>query len=160
MFAPKKIFVPIDFSDEGQEELANAALDSALSLAARFEASLVVCSSMPPMLDMLGPDFSGEAAVALEKVARQAQDRVEERLEQCVERLQKDGVLVESCLAIGDEGVAKSLVRKSEELGADLVVLPSHGRMGIKRLFLGSVAERVAHLSKIPVLLLKPEVSS
>ena len=43
------------------------------------------------------------------------------------------------------------------ELGAELVVLRSHGRTGVRRLLLGSVAERIARLARCPVLLLKAE---
>lgn len=156
MFIPKKIFVPIDFSDDGDEELAKMAIDSAVMLAGSFGASLHLCTCVPPISDLPGPDFSGEAVVALDKILRIAQAQIQARLDKCVEDLRQQGVDAEAHLMRGDDGVAKGLVTQSEKLGADWVVIPSHGRMGIKRVFLGSVAERVAHLSKVPVLILKP----
>ncbi|MEZ4321762.1 MAG: universal stress protein [Myxococcota bacterium] len=54
---------------------------------------------------------------------------------------------------VGDPGRRIALVAKT--LGADLVVMPSHGRTGLERLLLGSVAERVARLSPCPVLILR-----
>jgi nucleotide-binding universal stress UspA family protein len=43
----------------------------------------------------------------------------------------------------------------ASEVGADLIVIPSHGRTGVKRLLLGSVAERVVRLAHCPVLVLR-----
>ncbi len=47
------------------------------------------------------------------------------------------------------------IVRVAEEIGADLIVMPSHGRTGLTRIALGSVAERVVRLSHCPVLVLR-----
>ena len=54
---------------------------------------------------------------------------------------------------IGDPGQVTA--DRAEELGADLIVIGSHGRTGISRLFLGSVAERVVRLAHCPVLVEK-----
>jgi len=48
---------------------------------------------------------------------------------------------------------AAGIVQSAKEIGADLIVLGSHGRSGIARLMLGSVADRVVHESTIPVLI-------
>jgi len=53
-----------------------------------------------------------------------------------------------------NERVADVLVREAASWPADLIVVGTHGRRGLTRLFLGSVAEGVARLSTIPVLLL------
>lgn len=45
-------------------------------------------------------------------------------------------------------------------VGADLLVIPSHGRRGVSRALLGSVAERVVRLAPCPVLVLKPVTAS
>jgi nucleotide-binding universal stress UspA family protein len=52
------------------------------------------------------------------------------------------------------EGVAAAagIVQAATEVGADLIVLGSHGRSGIARLMLGSVATKVVAESKVPVL--------
>ena len=54
---------------------------------------------------------------------------------------------------LGDPG--KVVSERAEELQADLVVLGSHGRTGVSRLLLGSVAERVTRLVHCPVLVVK-----
>ena len=54
---------------------------------------------------------------------------------------------------IGDPG--QCIVDFAESVQADLIVTPSHGRTGVKRLLIGSVAERVVRLAHCPVLVLR-----
>ena len=58
---------------------------------------------------------------------------------------------------VGEGMVADAIVSLAESLQADLIAMSTHGRTGIQRLFLGSVANRVVHESRIPVLLIRPE---
>jgi universal stress protein A len=51
---------------------------------------------------------------------------------------------------------ASSIVSVAEELQADLIVMPTHGRQGIAHVILGSVAERVVREAKRPVLTIQP----
>jgi nucleotide-binding universal stress UspA family protein len=53
------------------------------------------------------------------------------------------------------DDVAQTLQRCAERAGADLVVLGTHGRRGVKRIVLGSVAERFVRFSRCPVLLVR-----
>ena len=55
--------------------------------------------------------------------------------------------------ASGDPG--HEIVKYAEEIDADLIVIPSHGRTGLTRLLIGSVAERVVRLAHCPVLVLR-----
>ena len=48
--------------------------------------------------------------------------------------------------------IAESLVHIAKEHGCDLIVMGTHGREGLRRVFLGSVAERVSRLSPVPLL--------
>jgi nucleotide-binding universal stress UspA family protein len=54
---------------------------------------------------------------------------------------------------IGNPG--HCIVSFAAEQGADLIVIPSHGRTGLARMLLGSVAERVVRLAHCPVLVLR-----
>jgi nucleotide-binding universal stress UspA family protein len=53
----------------------------------------------------------------------------------------------------GDPGT--QIAAHAEQIEANLIVLPSHGRTGLKRLLIGSVAERVCRLAHCPVLVLR-----
>ena len=53
----------------------------------------------------------------------------------------------------GDPG--QEIAAFAERLKADLIVMPSHGRNGVVRLLIGSVAERIARLAHCPVLILR-----
>ena len=60
---------------------------------------------------------------------------------------------VQIVIKIGDPG--QSIVDFAASVQADLIITPSHGRTGIKRLLIGSVAERVVRLAHCPVLVLR-----
>jgi universal stress protein A len=76
-----------------------------------------------------------------------------------LERLRSDleglGFKVEARLAIGDP--ATELVKASEELGVDLIAMSTHGHRFIKDILLGATADKVRHLVKVPVLLLRAQ---
>lgn len=57
------------------------------------------------------------------------------------------------CVEFGDPG--HRIAEHADAIRAQLIVMPSHGRRGIKRLLVGSVAERVTRLSHCPVLVLR-----
>ncbi len=57
--------------------------------------------------------------------------------------------------ATADFDIASALVKAATDFQADLIVIGTHGRRGIKRLFLGSVAENVISKSLVPVLLIR-----
>jgi nucleotide-binding universal stress UspA family protein len=55
-------------------------------------------------------------------------------------------------IVLRDGDPASSIVAVAEELQADLIVMPTHGRQGIMHMIIGSIAERVIRKAKIPVL--------
>ena len=60
-----------------------------------------------------------------------------------------------------EEGEAAAVIcREAADRGADVIVVGSHGRTGVKRLFLGSVSERVVRHAPCPVLVIRPEEPS
>ena len=76
-------------------------------------------------------------------------------LEQVRADLQARGFTVETRLAMGEP--ANELVKASEELGVDLIAMSTHGHRFIKDILLGATADRVRHLVKVPVLLLRAQ---
>ncbi len=65
---------------------------------------------------------------------------------------QGDKPLTLEARLVEDVGAASGIVQSAEAIGADLVVVGSHGRSGIARLMLGSVSTKVVAESRVPVL--------
>src|SRR5471032_105009 len=69
--------------------------------------------------------------------------------------LEARGFAVETRLAMGDP--ATELIKASEELGVDLIAMSTHGHRFMKDLLFGATADKVRHLVKVPVLLLRAQ---
>jgi len=90
-----------------------------------------------------------------EKGKQEIKDRIQKRLETfCQRELMKDPEcrdLVASTEVVEGDPTAE-ILRKADELGVDLVVMGTHGKGLLEHAFLGSVAEKVLHRIKVPVL--------
>lgn len=71
--------------------------------------------------------------------------------------VRREGIGAEVVTRIG--APARTIVDYARNIGAELIVIPSHGRRGLDRWLLGSVAERVVRLAEVPVLVLRTEAS-
>lgn len=85
----------------------------------------------------------------------------QDALASAARRLSADGVrhatrLIEKPVAPGR--IAATIVSEADAGNADLIVLGTHGRRGIRRMVMGSVAEGVLRLSRKPVLLIRSEI--
>jgi nucleotide-binding universal stress UspA family protein len=76
-------------------------------------------------------------------------------LERTRAELVAQGFTVETRLAMGDP--ASELIKASQELDVDLIAMSTHGHRFLADLFLGATADRVRHLVKVPVLLLRAQ---
>jgi nucleotide-binding universal stress UspA family protein len=76
-------------------------------------------------------------------------------LERLRRELEGRGLSVETRLAMGDP--ATELVKVSEEQGVDLIAMSTHGHRFVKDVLLGATADKVRHLVKVPVLLLRAQ---
>ena len=135
----QKILCPVDFDDN-----SIAALDSARDLAtagAKLYLVHVVVPIPPPPNMPVEPYPPGSV------------DRAKARLEQIGRERLGGKVAFESCVRVGNP--ATEIIATSAEVGADVIVMATHGRRGVARLVLGSVAERVVRESKVPVLTMR-----
>jgi nucleotide-binding universal stress UspA family protein len=154
-FAPKKILVPVaPFADEGPE-LANLAVTTATDVAKAFGSRLHILAVVPPLMPLGGIDFSGQNYQVLVDAHKAQIKKTEDDLGELTKLAADSGVEATIQVVDSDGPVAELICKTGEAEEADLIAIPSHGRKGLKRLFLGSVAERVAHLSDAPVLLLR-----
>ena len=67
--------------------------------------------------------------------------------------LNREGLMVETVLRTGD--AALEILDYADERNIDLIAMATHGRTGLKRWLLGSVAEKVLRASNIPVLMIR-----
>jgi nucleotide-binding universal stress UspA family protein len=137
---PKKcVVVPVDFSDE-----SFAALDTALHLVAQPEHIHVV--HVLPVLEPIEPE--GLWSTMDDESRRR---HTEEALRQRLNETRHQGVQI--AVLFGDPG--HEIADYAQQVKAELIVLPSHGRRGLSRLLIGSTAERVVRLAHCPVLVLR-----
>ena len=137
------ILVPTDFS-----ETAEQALQVALSLGRDHQAKIVLVAAPPP------PPPASEVYVPLHDY-----DGVAEAMKRQLAELAKSitALPVETRLMVGSPGSPGSaIVALAEECQADLIVMGTHGRSGLSRLLMGSVAEYVLRHAPCPVLSIKP----
>jgi len=135
-----KVLVGTDFS-----EWASRAVERAVDVAQRYGAQLHVVHvwALPHVATSLVIDPGFEWHTPVEQAARA-------QLDALMEQLRANRVEASSSL-LG--GVAwEQLVASIPVLGADLVVVGTHGRSGLRRALLGSVAERVVRHASVPVL--------
>jgi nucleotide-binding universal stress UspA family protein len=135
----KTIVAPVDFSTESL-----AALDKALDIASSPSDVHVV--HVIPELNVSEAgviwqeiDDTTRSQHAVEKLRQQLSDGKYEQVQIDVE--------------VGDPG--HRVADFAKRIGADLIVMPSHGRTGLSHILMGSVAERVVRLSHCPVLVLR-----
>jgi len=134
-----KILVPLDGS-----ALAETALPAAKQFAKEQGATMVLMRAAEA-----SPTLS-DAVAAQVDVIREAERYVDE----VADRLRADGCArVNTCVWYG--AAATSIVEAVKAQDADLIVMTSHGRTGIGRLILGSVAESVLRGTTTPILLLR-----
>lgn len=142
---PEKILVGVDFSEHSELALASAG-----RLARHFGAELDVLH----VIAELGiPDPYFADAAQLRALTKAARDRVPEALAETADRVLGD-VEVGTHMEVGTP--AATIAEFAEEEGSGLIVLGSHGRTGMRRIFLGSVAEAVVRQAPCPVLTVKP----
>ncbi|WP_394820516.1 universal stress protein [Pendulispora albinea] len=133
MNLPTHILVPTDFSPTADE-----ALDYAIVLAAKLGASITVVHAYDV------------AAVSGAHVRANAQSA----LDAALAKRQGAGVSLKSLLKSGNP--LDTIPDVAREIGAELIVMGTHGRQGIARMLLGSVAERVVRTAPCPVLTVAP----
>lgn len=133
------VIVPIDFSDESYQAL-EIALD------------LVNEPSCVHIVHVLFELSAVEPAMVWETISKA--DRIWSVKKSIQEKLQDEkyrDIPIE--VLFGDAGT--EIAAYAERVKANLIVLPSHGRTGLNRLLIGSVAERVVRLAHCPVLVLR-----
>jgi len=143
----KKIMVPVDGSD-----LAECVLPHVETIASATRATVELVRVVEP----LQVPTKGGIALTVEDIAQIEKETTAEArkyLEDLASMLRDKGLKVETRLISGK--VAESLTDDALNINADLIVMATHGRSGVSRWVWGSVADRILHASRVPVLLVR-----
>ena len=143
----KRILVAVDGSASSEKALATA-LDLAEERGAQLRLVSVADVTPPATVEPMYIDF-GEYDKAVRAVARDAIRKAEARVR--ATKLTADSTVRETL----SHDVSGEIVAEAKSWRADLIVLGTHGRTGVARLFLGSVAEGVARHAPTAVLLVR-----
>jgi len=141
----KKILVPLDGS-----ELAETVLPHAEALAKSEGAEIILLRVAVTPNEAL---FSRNPALAT-NIIKEVEEETDAYMKAEVEKLKDEGVKVSGITR--DGLVPDTILAVAEETHADVIAMSTHGRTGVKRWLLGSVAEKVVHHAHIPVMLIHP----
>jgi nucleotide-binding universal stress UspA family protein len=153
----KHVLLPLDGTP-----LAEQMIEPALELGQLLGPRFTLLRAIRPVL---GPDYwpdggtlEGMTDTLLERARahlKQLHDEAQHYLDGVAERLRGRGLRVETRVLV-EEQPAAAILREAKAHGADLIALETHGRRGLARLLLGSVADKVVRGSPVPVLVHRP----
>lgn len=145
----KRILVATDGS-----KLSRKAVDAAISLAAMAGSELVALKVVPRYPQSY---FEGAIALAPKEVSK-VEDQWAAEGQAVVDAVkaaaEAKGVKAKA-IAVKSDLVAEAVITAAKKHKADLIVMASHGRKGLKRLLLGSETQHVLTHSEVPVLVLR-----
>lgn len=140
-----RILVPIDGSPQAQEALEHAIREFP-------EATFVAITVLNPTEMSTGGTEMGMASYA-DRWMEIEEERAEERFDETRSLADEHGVALETETVLGSP--ARAIVDYAEDHDIDQIVMGSHGRDGVSRILLGSVAETVVRRSPCPVTVVR-----
>src|SRR5262245_26184982 len=139
----RRILHATDFSGASR-----AAFAKAVELAKQNQAELLVLHVLMPPVAMAGDGFL--SPTMYEDLERSSREYAQKQLDVLLAKARKQRVSARSLLLDGTP--AEEIARAARSKRADLIVIGTHGRSGIAKLFLGSVAGRIISMARAPVL--------
>ena len=139
----QNILVPIDFS-----KMSIVAIKTARQLARRFPATIHVAHVR--RVDYATAFSAPSPPIAPFPLMTYEQDAEKRVLQELNGLACEHGISSASCHVVGGGPAFDEICRLAQKIPADLIVMPTHGRTGLKHVFLGSTAERVVRHSPCP----------
>jgi len=143
MFQIHRVLVPVDFS-----ECSRKALQYAIPFALQFSAELVLLYVVQPYVPV--PEMTIVDPGLLLKRMREDGETGLARLRAGI----PESIKLHTEVRVGRPAI--EIVQAAEELNADVILLSTHGRTGLGRVFIGSVAEHVTRYAHCPVFIVRP----
>ncbi|MFT4923192.1 MAG: nucleotide-binding universal stress UspA family protein [Haloarculaceae archaeon] len=139
-----RVLVPVDESEQAEEACQ-------LVFEEFPEATIVLLHVINPSKASFSPETSLPSYS--EEWYEQEKDRAREQFESIEQDAQEHGIEAESAIEVGKP--SRTVVEFAEENDIDHIVMGSHGRQGVSRILLGSVAETVVRRSSLPVTVVR-----
>jgi len=152
-FTPKSILVPYDFSEN-----ARAALGHARFFAENFGARVRLQNVVEPLPDVSILAMEGIALDDFNLDPERTSGEVRRRLEGVLKEELPPETAADVQVDLGHP--AEEIVAQARQFRADLIVMATHGRTGLRHVLMGSVAEKVVRRAPCPVLTVRPETIS
>lgn len=144
----QRILVPVDGSPTSE-----LGLREAIRLAQLTHADIRLIHVIDELSFAMGLDAYGFAAGDLLELLRKDGAEV---LEHAATTVREQGVLVDCVLYENlEKTVQQRVIAEAQTWPADLIVIGTHGRRGVRRMVLGSSAESILRSSPVPVLLVR-----
>lgn len=141
----RHVLVAVDF-----DEPSRHAAQLAAEIARKYQARLTVLHVYTLPTHAYAYPTLRDSAVSLAALDESVKGAAEASLEDLVARLRR---ICETAEAVVRAGVPwREIIAHVEESGADLLVVGTHGRLGVSRMVFGSVAERVIRHARVPVV--------
>jgi nucleotide-binding universal stress UspA family protein len=146
----REILLPLDGSP-----LAEAALEPAAALARLWDAEVSLVQIVPPVVLATDPALPFPTGYN-ERLTAMRRKSAEDYIRDVAERLREQGVKASGIAVLGG-GAAERLLDLARPERVGLVVIATHGRGGVRRLVLGSVADKLVRAAEVPVLVTRPK---
>lgn len=140
----RQILVPVDFHQH-TDDLA----EFAIGIANKLEARITFLHIVEEVAYI--SEYSADTFVTIDEELR---GYAEKKMSTFLEKYQNASPGCAGLVLTGD--VADSLVQYADENGVDLIIMATHGKQGIEKIMLGSVAERVLKRAHCPTLVFNP----
>jgi nucleotide-binding universal stress UspA family protein len=155
----RHVLIPLDGSAHSEQ-----ALEPALALGGKSQAKYTLLRVVTPVIAVKPArnsrrvsGLNASVLQELEELHRRRQNEAADYLEQVAARLRARKLNVQTRVVL-DDRVAAAIFEEALTIGADAIALTTRGQSGLKRLLIGSVAERLIRGATTPVLVCPPEV--
>jgi len=142
----RKLLVPLDGSAVGEQ-----ILEPAVALGSLLEAEVTLLRVVPPPAFTVYEPMGYGAGLPPEPSQEEQGRHARSYLDKVAARLRPQSRVVFTQVVVGREP-AEAILEEAQSQGSDLVALATHGRKGLPRLLLGSVADKVIRAATIPVM--------
>jgi nucleotide-binding universal stress UspA family protein len=139
----RRILHPSDFSSASRAAFARAVADARTQ-----RAELLIVHVLPAVMPLVGDGYVPPKTY--DDMERSMRTYAQKQLDKLVAKAKAAGVRARGLLLEGT--AADAIVRTARSKRADVILMGTHGRSGLARLFMGSVAERVIGTAPCPVL--------